>query len=165
MVARLWKNDDGRIIGRQLLKSATSIGANMHEAQGAQSKADFITKISIAHKEAYETSYWFKILQKSQLIKEEYLDEVIGALRISYERSVSRNGFFWWIQNVCIDKNYRGNGIFQRLHDQVINLAKKNEQVVAIKLHVHTNNRSAIKAYEKAGMKKTPEHPYIFNLK
>ncbi|MDP6570677.1 MAG: four helix bundle protein [Candidatus Marinimicrobia bacterium] len=74
---KIKRSDDGRIIGRQLLKSATSIGANMHEAQGAQSKADFITKISIAHKEAYETSYWFKILQKSQLIKEEYLDEVI----------------------------------------------------------------------------------------
>ena len=95
----------------------------------------------------------------------EHSEEVIGALRISYERSVSRNGFFWWIQNVCINENYRGNGIFQKLHDKVVNLAKKNKEVVAIKLHVHTNNRSAIKAYEKAGMKKTPEYPYIFNLK
>ena len=92
-------------------------------------------------------------------------NNIIGALRISFERSVSRNGFFWWIQNVCVDKDYRGKGVFQKLHNEVVELAKKNKEVVAIKLHVHTNNISAIKAYEKAGMKKTPEYPYIFNLK
>ena len=48
---------------------------------------------------------------------------------------------------------------------EVISLAKKQDDVVAVKLHVHTNNKSAIKAYEKAGMKRTPEYPYIFNLK
>jgi four helix bundle protein len=53
----LEKDRVGRILGKQLLRSGTSIGANVHEAQGAQSKADFITKMSIAHKEAYETSY------------------------------------------------------------------------------------------------------------
>ena len=91
--------------------------------------------------------------------------KVIGALRISFERSVSRNGFFWWIQNVCVDKKYRGNQIFQNLFDRVIKLAKKHDDVVAIKLHVHTNNKSALKAYEKAGMNRTPEYPYIYNLK
>tara|TARA_B100000941_G_scaffold286313_1_gene259647 strand:+ start:6178 stop:6636 length:459 start_codon:yes stop_codon:yes gene_type:complete len=91
--------------------------------------------------------------------------KVIGALRISFERSVSRNGFFWWIQNVCIEKKYRGNQIFQNLFDRVIKLAKKHDDVVAIKLHVHTNNKSALKAYEKAGMNRTPEYPYIYNLK
>ena len=55
--------------------------------------------------------------------------------------------------------------MFQKLHNEVVELAKKNKEVVAIKLHVHTNNISAIKAYENAGMKKTPEYPYIFNLK
>jgi len=74
---KIKRNDDGRIIGRQLLKSATSIGANVHEAQGAQSKADFIAKMSIAHKEAYETAYWFKVLQQSQLSKDACLEEVI----------------------------------------------------------------------------------------
>ena len=54
---------------------------------------------------------------------------------------------------------------FNNIPSNVVELAKKNKEVVAIKLHVHTNNISAIKAYEKAGMKKTPEYPYIFNLK
>tara|TARA_B100000902_G_scaffold291272_1_gene277578 strand:- start:6152 stop:6613 length:462 start_codon:yes stop_codon:yes gene_type:complete len=92
-------------------------------------------------------------------------NKVIGALRISYERSVSRNGFFWWIQNVCVNKNFRGIGVFNELFKKVISLAKKHDDVVAVKLHVHTNNKSALKAYEKAGMERTPEYPYIFNLK
>ena len=55
------------ILGRQLLRSATSIGANVHEAQAAQSKADFIAKISISHKEAWETLYWLKLILESEL--------------------------------------------------------------------------------------------------
>jgi four helix bundle protein len=46
------------VIARQLLKSGTSIGANVREAQNAESKADFIHKIKIAAKEADETEYW-----------------------------------------------------------------------------------------------------------
>ena len=68
---KIKRSDDGRIIGRQLLKSATSIGANVHETQDAQSKANFIAEMSIAHKEAYETSYWYKKFQKSQLIRDD----------------------------------------------------------------------------------------------
>ena len=74
----------------------------------------------------------------------EYNRKVIGALRISFERSVSRNGFFWWIQNVCVEKKYRGNQVFQKLFNEVIKLAKKSDNVVAVKLHVHTNNKSAL---------------------
>ena len=62
------KDSVGKVIGKQLLRSATSIGANVHEAQGAQSKADFIAKMSIAHKEAYETSYWICLVQEAELI-------------------------------------------------------------------------------------------------
>lgn len=58
----------GRILGKQLLRSGTSIGANIHEAQGAQSTADFISKMSIAHKEARESAYWLRLLQDSGLI-------------------------------------------------------------------------------------------------
>ena len=49
------------IIANQLLKSGTSIGANVHEAQNAESKADFIHKIKIAAKEADETDYWITL--------------------------------------------------------------------------------------------------------
>ena len=54
----LEKDSVGRILGKQLLRSGTSIGANVHEAQGGQSRADFISKISMAYKEARETDYW-----------------------------------------------------------------------------------------------------------
>ena len=57
------------IISRQLLKSGTSIGANVEEASAGQSKKDFTAKMSIASKEARETRYWLKLLQKSQLVK------------------------------------------------------------------------------------------------
>lgn len=52
------KDAVGQVIGRQLLKSGTSIGANVHEAQAAQGKADFISKMSIAHKESCESAYY-----------------------------------------------------------------------------------------------------------
>jgi four helix bundle protein len=54
------------IISRQLLKSGTSIGANIREAQGAETRADFIHKIKIAYKEAEETEYWLQICLNSQ---------------------------------------------------------------------------------------------------
>lgn len=54
------------VISRQLLKSGTSIGANVHEAQNAESKADFIHKIKIATKELEETKYWLTLCEKSK---------------------------------------------------------------------------------------------------
>ncbi|MEO5946301.1 MAG: four helix bundle protein [Chitinophagaceae bacterium] len=53
------------VIARQLLKSGTSIGANVREAQNAESKADFIHKFKIAAKEAEETEYWLLICEQS----------------------------------------------------------------------------------------------------
>ena len=64
----LEKDSVGRILGRQLLRSATSVGANIHEAQGGQSKADFIAKMSIAHKEARETAYWLRLIREARLL-------------------------------------------------------------------------------------------------
>ena len=56
------KNYLGEVIGRQLLKSGTSIGANYREANRAESKADFIHKLAIAEKEASETLYWLELM-------------------------------------------------------------------------------------------------------
>jgi four helix bundle protein len=58
-------------LSKQILKSGTSIGANVEEAQGAQSKADFIAKSQIALKEANETRYWIKLLQESGYVTKE----------------------------------------------------------------------------------------------
>ena len=56
-------------ITNQLERSATSIGANIHEANYAQSKADFIAKLQIALKECYETEYWLELFAKVELIE------------------------------------------------------------------------------------------------
>lgn len=55
----------------QLIRSATSIGANIHEANYAQSRLDFIAKLQIALKETYETEYWLKLFFKSDIISED----------------------------------------------------------------------------------------------
>ena len=60
------------IISKQLLKCATCIGANVEEANAAQTKKDFILKMSIASKEARETRYWLKLLEKSKLVIHDY---------------------------------------------------------------------------------------------
>ena len=53
------------VLSRQVLRSATSIGANLREARGAQSQADFLSKQSVALKEAYETEYWIELLAET----------------------------------------------------------------------------------------------------
>ena len=53
------------ILTKQLLRAATSIGANVHEANNAQGKRDFIAKMYIAYKEASETEYWIKLLTET----------------------------------------------------------------------------------------------------
>lgn len=57
------------IISKQILRSATSIGANIEEAIAGQSRKDFINKLSISLKEARETRYWLRLLQESELTK------------------------------------------------------------------------------------------------
>ncbi len=56
------------IMSKQMFRSGTSIGANVHEGIQAQSKADFVNKYSIALKEASETSYWLVVLHRSQFL-------------------------------------------------------------------------------------------------
>lgn len=73
------------ILSKQLLRSATSIGANVEEATAAISKKDFAAKMSIASKEARETRYWLRLIDKSHLVKievKEYLDEIEHIINI-----------------------------------------------------------------------------------
>ena len=58
------------VLSRQLLRSGTSIGANVAEAQQAQSRADFISKLNIALKEAAETNYWLRLLQATDFLSD-----------------------------------------------------------------------------------------------
>lgn len=59
------------VIGKQILKSGTSIGANVRESEYAESTADFIHKLAVALKEANETEYWLELLFHSKTIDEE----------------------------------------------------------------------------------------------
>ncbi|NTU67804.1 MAG: four helix bundle protein [Chlorobiaceae bacterium] len=63
-----------KVLSTQLLKSGTSVGANVEEAQAGQSKADFTAKMSIARKEARETNYWLRLLKESQILRSTDLD-------------------------------------------------------------------------------------------
>ncbi|MEL6918888.1 MAG: four helix bundle protein, partial [Bacteroidota bacterium] len=65
------------ILSKQLLRSGTSIGSNISEANGAISKADFSAKISIAYKESLETKYWLNLLKDSDYISANLANKLI----------------------------------------------------------------------------------------
>ncbi|MDD5327590.1 MAG: four helix bundle protein [Phycisphaerae bacterium] len=64
-------------IATQLLRSGTSIGANVEEALAGQSKKDFFAKMCIASKEARETNYWLRLLRDSGILQKDYVSEFI----------------------------------------------------------------------------------------
>lgn len=64
------------VIGKQYLRSATSIGANIAEAKGAESTLDFVHKYGIAQKEAHESAYWLDLLEKAELLPAAKLAEL-----------------------------------------------------------------------------------------
>jgi len=66
------------ILSKQLLRSGTSIGANVNEAQDAQSSNDFISKLSISLKEARETKYWIKLLIKTNYLSEKESYDILN---------------------------------------------------------------------------------------
>ena len=72
------KSSVSRILLKQLIRSGTSVGANVEEAQAGQSRADFISKINIALKEARETSYWLRLLAGSAHKPEDGLEALIN---------------------------------------------------------------------------------------
>ena len=65
------------ILTKQLLRSGTSIGANVCESQQAQSRADFVNKLNIALKEACETNYWLRLLHETDYLSEAELESIL----------------------------------------------------------------------------------------
>ncbi len=65
------------VLSRQLLKSATSIGANIEEAQGAISKVEFIMKVQISFKEAIETRYWLRLIKDAEVYQNENSEQLL----------------------------------------------------------------------------------------
>lgn len=70
------------IISKQIYRSGTSIGANIAESMNAQSKADFINKLSVSLKEATETKYWLELLHESDNLSSTQFDSLINDLNI-----------------------------------------------------------------------------------
>jgi len=82
---KMLKSKNEFVISKQLLRSGTSIGANIEEANAAQTKKDFATKMSTASKEARETRYWLRLLNKSKLVEydyKNYLNKIDELIRI-----------------------------------------------------------------------------------
>lgn len=81
-VVRLCRLLDGRpgvsrTLANQLLRAATSVGANVEEGQASQSRADFVAKYSVACKEARETHYWLRLIAASDILPETRLQELL----------------------------------------------------------------------------------------
>lgn len=70
-------NPTGRHLGKQLLRSGTSVGANYEEARGAESKADFLHKLQIVLKEIRESMYWLKLAERSKILSTKLSNEAI----------------------------------------------------------------------------------------
>ncbi|MBQ4509562.1 MAG: four helix bundle protein [Clostridia bacterium] len=80
------------VLINQIVKSSTSIGANVNEANYASSRADFINKLHIALKECYETEYWLEILKELDCVSKEKLDEIMqecGTVRRILVKSIN----------------------------------------------------------------------------
>ncbi len=92
------KDGAGWVVGKQYLRSATSIGANIEEAQAGESRPDFIHKLGIAQKEARESRYWLHLLAESGIVGREKLEplrreteELIGVITAIIVSTKSRD--------------------------------------------------------------------------
>ena len=84
-VVKLYKhlmtNAHNRVLATQVLKSDTSIGANVHEAVRSQSRNEFIAKMNIALKESYETEYWLRLLHETDYIQTNEFESIFSDCR------------------------------------------------------------------------------------
>ena len=71
LCAEIKENRKSNVLLNQLLRSGTSVGANIHEANYAASKADFINKLQIALKECYESDYWLSLFKETNILNDQ----------------------------------------------------------------------------------------------
>ena len=100
-IVRLYKhlseNKKEFVLSKQLLRSGTSIGANIAESQQAQSRADFLSKLEIALKEASETKYWLRLMKETEYLSAAEFESIypdcveIEKLLVSIVKSVKKN--------------------------------------------------------------------------
>ena len=93
----LRKEKKEQVLSKQVLRSGTSIGANIREGSRAQSKADFYTKFTIANKEAAETEYWLELLHESGYVDDKQFNSIyedcqeIIKLLVSITKTIKNN--------------------------------------------------------------------------
>jgi len=86
------------VLSKQLLRSGTSVGANVEESIGGQSERDFLSKLSISYKEARESKYWLKLLLATDYLNKEQADslindveeicKIIGSIQITMKKKI-----------------------------------------------------------------------------
>ena len=87
---------------------------------------------------------------------------ILGSLMITYEWSDWRNGLFWWIQSVYVDKEYRQQGVYKKMYSYIKDKALKDNSCTGIRLYVEQENKIAQSVYTKLEMKET--HYKLFEI-
>jgi GNAT superfamily N-acetyltransferase len=75
----------------------------------------------------------------------------VGQAGVTYEWSDWRNGWIWWLQSVYVEPDYRGHGVFRALLDAIHDAARKDPQVIGLRLYVEHENTRARSVYDKVG--------------
>lgn len=98
------------------------------------------------------------LLQKSEYgfyLVAESENEIVGTLMITYEWSDWRNGLFWWIQSVYVKPEFRRQGVYRTMYENIQKLAVEQPEVCGCRLYVEKENKIAQQTYEKLGMTET----------
>jgi len=88
--------------------------------------------------------------------------DILGSLMITYEWSDWRNGMFWWIQSVYVEKEYRQQGVYKKMYSYIKDKALKDNSCTGIRLYVEQENKIAQSVYKKLGMEET--HYKLFEI-
>jgi ribosomal protein S18 acetylase RimI-like enzyme len=83
-------------------------------------------------------------------------DVILGQMQITFEWSDWRNGWLWWIQGVYVRAEARRRGVFRSLYEHVYQAARRDPQVIGLRLYVERDNHSAQETYLRLGMEWTP---------
>jgi len=81
---------------------------------------------------------------------------VVGQMLVTYEWSDWRNGWFWWVQSVYVDPEYRGQGVFARIYRHVEERARASGEVCGVRLYVEEGNEAARTVYRRLGLQDAP---------
>lgn len=85
---------------------------------------------------------------------------VVGQLLVTFEWSDWRNATFWWIQSVYVDAAWRRRGVYRRMHEAILESAKKRGDVCGVRLYVEGENTVAKTVYEKVGLGASSYHVF-----